>query len=101
MPCKAVAFRVYEISINKINWILMHANCNTKGADQPVHPHSLLSTFVIGTLDTVIAKPAANRISIFQLFLVAWQIGSSHTQSKSGKTGLVVHGLDILLTRYV
>ena len=27
---------------------------NNKGADQPVHPHSLISTFVVRCLDSVI-----------------------------------------------
>ena len=27
---------------------------NIKGADQPVHPHSLISTFVVRCLDSII-----------------------------------------------
>ena len=29
---------------------------NNKGADQPVHPHSLISTFVIRFLESIISK---------------------------------------------
>ena len=36
-----------------------------KGADQPAHPHRLISTFVIRLLESVISKLASNEISIF------------------------------------
>ena len=38
---------------------------NNKGADQPAHPRSLLSTFVIGILKSIISKLATSEISIF------------------------------------
>ena len=35
---------------------------NNKSADQPVHPHSLISTFVFGSLDSMIPAVAMNEI---------------------------------------
>ena len=36
------------------NLTLLHVN--TKGADQPAHPHSLISTFVIRYPESIIVK---------------------------------------------
>ena len=38
---------------------------NNKGADQPVHPLSLISTFVIRLLESIISKLATSEISLF------------------------------------
>ena len=43
-------------------WALMVKTClwwfgNNKGADQPAHPRSLISTFVIGLLESIISRP--------------------------------------------
>ena len=38
---------------------------NNKGADQPVHPRSLISAFVIHVLKSPISKLAISEISIF------------------------------------
>ena len=38
---------------------------NNKGADQLVHPHSLINTFVIRLLEKIISKLATGEISIF------------------------------------
>ena len=37
---------------------------NNKAADQPVHTHSLISTFVIRFLESIICKLATGEISI-------------------------------------
>ena len=44
---------------------LLHAN--NKGVDQPVHPHSLISDFVIARhfLESIIIKLDSCKISIF------------------------------------
>ena len=39
---------------------------NNKGADQPGHPHSLISAFVICFLESIVPKLATGEISIFQ-----------------------------------
>ena len=38
---------------------------NNKGADQPAHPRSLISAFVIRLLESIISKHATSEISIF------------------------------------
>ena len=38
---------------------------NNKGADQPSHPRSLISTFVIRFLESIISKLATSQILIF------------------------------------
>ena len=38
---------------------------NNTGADQPAHPHSLISTFVIRLLESIISKHAIGEISLF------------------------------------
>ena len=53
---------------------------NNKGADQPVHPRSLNSTFVFRCLDSIIHVPLVSilAISCLQLVSVAEQTGLSH-----------------------
>ena len=38
---------------------------NNKGADQPAHTRSLISTFVIHLLESTISQHASSKISIF------------------------------------
>ena len=38
---------------------------NNEGADQPAHPRSLISAFVIRLLESMISKLATREISIF------------------------------------
>ena len=38
---------------------------NNKGADQPVHPHRLISAFVIQFSESIISRLATGEISIF------------------------------------
>ena len=44
---------------------------NNTGADQPVHPRSLISTFVFQFLESIICNLATGVISIFYLVFVA------------------------------
>ena len=44
---------------------------NNKGADQPAHPRSLISTFVIRLLERIISRLAMSEISIFLLVSVS------------------------------
>ena len=46
---------------------------NNKGADQPAHPHSLISAFVIHYLESKVASLLTCKISIFYLVSVAEQ----------------------------
>ena len=44
---------------------------NNKCADQPAHPHRLISAFVIRLLESIISKPAIGEMLIFWLVSVA------------------------------
>ena len=59
---------------------------NDKGVDQPAHPRSLISTFVVRCLDSKIPVLANSKISRFQLASVAAQAGLSLAWSKTLKT---------------
>ena len=52
---------------------------NNKGADQPAHPHSLISTFVVCCLDSMICILAISKVSRFELASVAEQAGLNLT----------------------
>ena len=52
---------------------------NNKGADQPVHLHSLTSAFVVRCLDSKIPKVAKSNISRLYLASVTEQTGLSLT----------------------
>ena len=63
---------------------------NNKGADKPAHPRSLISTFVVHCLDSIISLVSISEISSLQLTSVAAQAGLSLTWSKTLKTGFLV-----------
>ena len=62
---------------------------NNTGADQPAHLRSLISTFVIHFLESIISKLAISEISIFHLVPVAEQSGLSLALSETPKTGFL------------
>ena len=53
--------------------LMSHAN--NKGADQPAHPRSLISTFVVRCLDSLISLDSIAEISRLYLAAVAAQAG--------------------------
>ena len=55
---------------------------NNKGADQTVHMRSLISTFVVRCLDSIMPLVSISKISRLKLVAVAEQTGLSHTWSK-------------------
>ena len=61
-----------------------------KGADQPAHPCSLISTFVVRSLDCIIPLVSISEISSLYLASVAAQADLSLTWSKTPKTGFLV-----------
>ena len=63
---------------------------NNKGADQPAHPRSLISAFVVRCLDSIIPLLAIAEISRLKLGSVAEQAGSSLTWSKTKNIGFLV-----------
>ena len=56
---------------------------NNKGADQPAHPHSLISAFVFRCLDSIIPLLAIAEISSPLIVSVAEQTGLSLTCSQT------------------
>ena len=56
---------------------------NNKGADQPAHPRSLISAFVVRCLDSIIHLVSISEISSLYLAFVAEQTGLSLTWSKN------------------
>ena len=69
---------------------------NNKDADQPVHPRSLISTFVVRCLDSIIPVVAISEISSHNLASLAAQAGLCLTWSQTLKTGFLVTTLIIL-----
>ena len=63
---------------------------NNKGADQPAHPRSLTSAFIVCCLDSIVSILAISIISRLQLVSVAEQAGLSLTWSQTSKTGFLV-----------
>ena len=56
---------------------------NNKGADQPAHPRSLISTFVVRSLDSIISLVCRSEISRFELVSVAEQAGLNPNWSQT------------------
>ena len=52
---------------------------NKKGADQPAHPLSLISAFVVRCLDSMICLVSLSAISLLSLISVTEQAGLSLT----------------------
>ena len=63
---------------------------NNKGTDQPAHPRSLISAFVVRCLVSIICLVSILAISCLQLASVAEQMGLSLTWSKPPQTGFLV-----------
>ena len=63
---------------------------NNKGADQPAHPRSLISAFVVRCLDNIKPLLAIAEISSLYLTSVAEQASLSVTWSQTPKTGFLV-----------
>ena len=62
---------------------------NNTGADQPAHPRSLISAFVIRFVESIICKLATDEISIFWLVPVAKETGLKLALLENPKTGFV------------
>ena len=69
------------------NLTLLYAN--NKGTDQPLHPHSLVSTFVIRLFMSIIAKIAKCKVYLFQLVLVAGWFESYSVGNSEDKVPLL------------
>ena len=62
---------------------------NNKGADQPAHPCSLISAFLICLLESIISIICTSRISLFYLVSVTEQAGLSLALRETPKTDFV------------
>ena len=63
---------------------------NNKGANQPTHPRSLISAFVVHCLDSVIPLVSIHEISSLRLASVVAQASLSLPWSQTPKAGFVV-----------
>ena len=84
------------ITIWAMSWEnLLIPYANNKGADQPAHPRSLISTFVVRCLDTCSIIPLVSISKILSLCLasVAAQAGLSLTWSQTPKVVFLVTSL--------
>ena len=65
----------FELNVNGSQWLLLKLSramtkmclmsyANNKGADQPAHPRSLISTFVVRCLDSIMLLDFTSEISI-------------------------------------
>ena len=63
---------------------------NNKGADQPAHPRSLISAFIVRCLDSIMPLVSISGISSLYLASVAAQTGLRLTWSQTPKTGFLM-----------
>ena len=68
---------------------------NNKGADQPAHPRSLISAFVVRPLDSIIALVSRSEISRLKLVPVAEQAGLNVTRSQTSEDTFSLDGAQI------
>ena len=73
---------------------------NNNWADQPAHPCSLISTFVVHCLDSIIPLVSITEISSLYLASVAEQASLSLTRPQTPRTGILLMKL-ICPQRYV
>ena len=69
---------------------------NNKGPDQPVHPRSLISTFVVRCLDIIIPLVSLSELSSLYPVPVAAQASLSLTWLQTPKTGFLMTSLKLL-----
>ena len=72
--------RRYELGREKT---CLMSYANNKGADQPVHPRSLISTYIVRCLDSVMSLVSVTTISSLMLASVAEQASLSLTWSET------------------
>ena len=58
---------------------------NNKGANQPAHPHSLISTFIVRCLDSIMSLVSISEISSLKLAAVVVQAGFESCQVENPK----------------
>ena len=98
--CKLVPdLYVYQISYKHVciqanepghEKMCLMSYANNKGADQPTHPRSLISAFVVRCLDSIMSLVSVTKISSLLLASVAEQDSLSLTGRKLQKTRFLV-----------
>ena len=73
---------------------------NNKGADQPVHPRSLISAFVVRSLDSTIFLVSRSEISRFSIVSVAEQAGLNVTRSETSEDTFSLDGAQLSVGFY-
>ena len=68
---------------------------NNKGADQPAHSRSLISAFVVRSLDSIISLVSRSEISRFELVSVAEQAGLNLNWSQTPEDTFSLDGAHI------
>ena len=80
--CREKGILVYIFEPGHEKTCLM-SYANNKGADQPPHPRSLISAFVVGCLDSVMSLVSVIKISSLMLAAVAEQASLSLTWAET------------------
>ena len=63
---------------------------NKKGAEQPLHPRSLISAFDVLSLESIIVSHATGQnISFLLIFVVMQEAGLSHTMPETAYAGFL------------
>ena len=89
----AVSYRIYRVNFSStLLWVIIESGhgktclmlyANNKGTDQPAHPRSLISAFVVRCLDSVMSLVSVTKISSLILASVAEQANLSLTWSET------------------
>ena len=76
---------IWASTRENLSWVFM----NNKDTDQPAHPHSLISAFVIGLSESIISCLTYSEISFFQLVSIAEETSLHLALSETLKIGFV------------
>ena len=76
---KVISFVIFKLNEPGHEKMCLMSYANNKGADQPAHPRSLISTFVVRCLDRVMSLVSVSKISSLMLASVAEQASLSLT----------------------
>ena len=85
-PWKQVIISIWAMP--RENLFMLHVYANNKGADQPVHPHSLISAFVVRCLRSII-EPCHEIMVLFLLCKLILQTCMHSHPMRLGVTFLV------------
>ena len=93
---KCLGMKQYMSHVMRKNLFMLYANY--KGADQPAHPRSLISAFVVRCIDSIIPLVFISKISSLYLVSMAAQASLCLTWSQTPKTGFFMMRLIIIIS---